>query len=61
MLSAIWVFVYGYISGYIVILWQVDGIYFSGSITLIFPSVKNMGCSACIVVLSTRIFAMPLD
>jgi len=53
--------VYGHISGYVVVLWQVNGVCFSGSITLTFPLAKNIGCSVCIVILSTRIFAMPPD
>ena len=59
--SAVWVFAYSYISGYVIISWQVDGIYLGGSITLAFLSVKNIGCSACIITLSIRIFTIPPD
>jgi len=61
MLSAVWVFVYGHISGYVIVLWQVNGVCFSGSVTLAFLLAKNIGCSACIVVLSICIFAIPPD
>ena len=60
-LSAVWVFAHSHISGYVVILWQVDGVYFGGSVTLAFLSAKNIGCSACIVALFIYIFAIPLD
>jgi len=61
MLSAVWVFTYSHISKYIVISWQVDGVCFGRSITLIFLSAKNIEWSSCIVALSIYIFTIPPD
>ncbi len=60
MSSAVWAFTYGYISGYVVVSWQVDSVCFSRSITLTFLSIKNIEYSMCIVVLFICIFTMPL-